>query len=175
MRGFSKRGTLYAINIWALGEMIFEILTKEPAFGNPTSFTGYKIQEHFPTNLVRTANVSQLGVNFVVLLMHPDPDDQKTAASALPDIWIQSLAPFPVQSTKPDRGEPQPFPTAPRLTKDYASRTTQPSPLQKYTHVSHASTARESAEAGQDPTSLTYLEQRQLNHKPKPRTGLRPR
>ncbi|KAJ5906473.1 Tetratricopeptide-like helical [Penicillium subrubescens] len=119
--GFSKRENAYASDIWALGEIIFEVLTKKPAFGNPASIAGYKSDEQFPIKSLTEANVSQSGIHFIISLMHPDPKDRRTTASALSDKWIQSLVPHSFESAKQNQRESQFSPSVADLTEEFAS------------------------------------------------------
>jgi serine/threonine protein kinase len=38
--GFAERGSAYAIDIWAVGEIVFEILTKKPSLSKTPNFGG---------------------------------------------------------------------------------------------------------------------------------------
>lgn len=131
--GFIKRKNAYASDIWALGEIIFEVLTKKPAFGNAPSLAGYKSHEQFPIKLLTEASVSQPGIDFIVSLMHPDPKDRRTTASSFSHKWIQSLVPLSLESAKQDQRQPQFSSSVADLTQEYASWNTRYSSEDKMT------------------------------------------
>ncbi|KAJ5381227.1 Tetratricopeptide-like helical [Penicillium cataractarum] len=126
--GFVPRGSAYATDIWALGEIVFEILTERPAFGNLAPLAGYKAQEQFPTNILAGANVCQSGIDFVISLMHPDPEHRVTTTMGMSNVWIQSLVSVCSSgSTIPSDGEPH-YPSIDSLTEEFASWNTRPPP-----------------------------------------------
>jgi serine/threonine protein kinase len=95
--GFIERGSAFACDIWALGEILFQILTKKPAF-SLESLARYKTQQQFPVTKLRDVGVSQQGIDFLLSLMCPYPNDRTTASFALSTVWIQSVIP-PQNST----------------------------------------------------------------------------
>lgn len=70
--GFNERGSAYATDTWALGEILFEILTEKPAFA-PALLASYKAQHQFPILKLRNVGVSQQGIDFLLSLMCPCP------------------------------------------------------------------------------------------------------
>ncbi|KAJ5186047.1 Tetratricopeptide-like helical [Penicillium cf. griseofulvum] len=104
--GFVERGSAYAADIWALGEIVFEIFTKKPAFTTPGSLASYKAQQDFPVTMLTDAGISQPGVGFVRSLMCPNPNDRMTATSAMSSAWIQSLVLQPPESTEVTESNP---------------------------------------------------------------------
>ncbi|KAJ6140713.1 hypothetical protein N7497_011606 [Penicillium chrysogenum] len=122
--GFVERGSAYAIDIWAVGEIVFEILTKKPAFATPGLLAGYKAKQDFPVIMLTDAGVSQPGVDFVLSLMCPRPNDRMTATSAISDAWIQSPMLQPLGSTKAIEGEPRVSSPATIMTEVSTSWTT---------------------------------------------------
>ncbi|KAJ5461269.1 Tetratricopeptide-like helical [Penicillium daleae] len=156
--GFVKRDTAYATDIWALGEIIFEILTKRPTFANLGSLAGYKRPEQFPINLLTDANVSREGIDFVISLMHPDPKDRITAVSALSDIWINSLVAGSSSAfTERQKNKPQfsQSPSVAESTEDFASWNTRYSSDEERTAVitPPSSIPQDAIEATQKPTA----------------------
>ncbi|CAG8241173.1 unnamed protein product [Penicillium nalgiovense] len=145
--GFAERGSAYATDIWIVGEIIFEILTKKPAFATPGLLAGYKAKQDFPVTMLTDAGVSQPCVDFVLSLMCLNPNDRMTATSAISDAWIQSPTLQPLgSSTKAIKGEPR-----------------VPSPATILTEVSASWTTRSYSEAPEDvshdmPSSTTTVE-----------------
>ncbi|KAJ5827818.1 Tetratricopeptide-like helical [Penicillium robsamsonii] len=122
--GLVERGSAYAVDIWALGEIVFEMFTKKLAFPTLGSLSNYKSQLDFPVTMLTNAGVGQPGVDFVLSLMSPYPNDRMTATSALSSAWIQSLIPHPHEPTKATEDEPQiPYPVT-IMTEEFASWTT---------------------------------------------------
>lgn len=80
--GFIKRGTIYATDIWASGEILFEILSIIKALAHPGLLSKYANQETFPSGQLVTAGVSTEGVKFVSLLMKAHPNERLTAKMA---------------------------------------------------------------------------------------------
>ncbi|CEO59860.1 hypothetical protein PMG11_04513 [Penicillium brasilianum] len=112
----------YAPDIWALGEILFEMLTKKPAFANHGLLAGYKTQQQFPVTKLRDAGISQQGIDFLLSLMCLHPNDRITASSALSNVWIQPL--IPQNPTTAVQGESEiPYPKT-TLLEDFASWTT---------------------------------------------------
>ncbi|OKL64436.1 hypothetical protein UA08_00881 [Talaromyces atroroseus] len=93
--GFTERGSPHAVDIWAVGEIAFQMLTKKSSFKHIGILSKYVINpEIFPSQLLLDAPVTQLGVEFIVSLMNPNPDERVTAAEALQNEWMaqQSLS-----------------------------------------------------------------------------------
>ncbi|OOQ87150.1 hypothetical protein PEBR_18436 [Penicillium brasilianum] len=120
--GFIEPGSAYAADIWALGEILFEMLTKKPAFAYPGLLADYKTQQQFPVTKLRDAGISQQGIDFLLSLMCLHPNDRITASSALSNVWIQPL--IPQNPTTAVQGESEiPYPKT-TLLEDFASWTT---------------------------------------------------
>ncbi|KAJ5974082.1 kinase-like domain-containing protein [Penicillium waksmanii] len=104
--GFIKAGSLYSPDIWSLGEIIFQILTKKPAFKPIGQLVSYMRQpEMFPSAVLNDAGVTEIGIEFVRSLMDPIPDSRLTTDVALGHAWMQ--APSEILSTS----EARPVPT----------------------------------------------------------------
>ncbi|KAJ5358988.1 Tetratricopeptide-like helical [Penicillium cataractarum] len=155
--GFVERGSAYATDIWALGEILFEIITKKPAFGTPASLASYKTQQHFPVTMLTNADISQAGVDFVLSLMRPYPSHRITATSAMSHVWIQSLLPYSYESMTAIQDEPRiPSPVA-ILTNEFASWTTKNSseaPKATYREIPRSTTTSDLVNATQGNTSM---------------------
>ncbi|KAJ5734006.1 Tetratricopeptide-like helical [Penicillium malachiteum] len=90
--GFIERGSPYAVDIWSLGEIAFNILTKTTTFESLGQLFSYVDNNtSFPTHLLRKPSVSQDGIEFILALMQPDPSSRPTAHGAISHCWIQSL------------------------------------------------------------------------------------
>lgn len=88
--GFIDRGSLYSPDIWSLGEVIFQILTKRPAFKPIGQLSLYARQpEMFPSLALSDAGVTEIGIEFVRSLMCPEPGGRLTTETALKHAWMQ--------------------------------------------------------------------------------------
>jgi serine/threonine protein kinase len=86
---FTEKGSPYAVDIWAVGEMAFQMLTKQPTFKNPRLVVDYVNKpKTFPSVLLLDAQVSQPGVEFILSAMRPIPVDRITAEKALHHRWM---------------------------------------------------------------------------------------
>lgn len=84
IHGFTPRGSLYSVDIWAAGEILFQILTKRHTFDNLGLLANYiRTPNNFPSHQLLATNVSQLGVEFVRCLMSPTPTGRISAKDAL--------------------------------------------------------------------------------------------
>ncbi|OQE41017.1 hypothetical protein PENCOP_c005G04847 [Penicillium coprophilum] len=122
--GFVERGSIYATDMWALGEIVFEMFTKKPAFPNSGSLANYKAQQDFPITMLTEAGISQPAVDFVLSMMSLYPNDRMTAVSAMSSAWIKSLILHPPESMKATKGEPQTPYQVTVMTEEFASWTT---------------------------------------------------
>lgn len=91
MYGFVKGDSVYATDIWAFGEIVFQLLTKKPTFKHLGLLANYIPQpDTFPSEELANFNVSTTGIDFILALMHPLPTKRLTASSALLHGWIKS-------------------------------------------------------------------------------------
>ncbi|KAJ5602439.1 hypothetical protein N7537_005395 [Penicillium hordei] len=87
--GLIKRGAPFASDIWALGQIVFELLTKEMVFEDLGALFQYATQiNQFPTR--RLSKYTALSVEFITSLMCPIPDDRITATMAISHPWVES-------------------------------------------------------------------------------------
>ncbi|KAF9884426.1 hypothetical protein FE257_001757 [Aspergillus nanangensis] len=94
LHGFCKRGSPYAADIWAVGEIMFEMLTKQPTFKHLGLLANYTRKlEAFPSNVLLAAKVSKPGIDFILSHMQPDPADRISAENALLSQWIAQELP----------------------------------------------------------------------------------
>ncbi|CAP92761.1 Calcium/calmodulin-dependent protein kinase type [Penicillium chrysogenum] len=153
--GFAERGSAYAIDIWAVGEIVFEILTKKPAFATPGLLAGYKAKQDFPVIMLTDAGIRQPGVDFVLSLMCPRPNDRMTATSAISDAWIQSPMLQPLGSTKAIEGEPRvpsPATIMTDVSTSWTTRTYSEAPGDVSHDISSSTTTVELVNAARDKT-----------------------
>ncbi|KAJ5952990.1 uncharacterized protein N7479_011403 [Penicillium vulpinum] len=91
---FTQAGTPYAVDIWAAGEVMFQILTKQPVFKHPGLLFNYvQTPNVFPSNQLSVNHVSESGVEFVLCLMHPTPAGRMSAKDALQHRWMDQALP----------------------------------------------------------------------------------
>lgn len=79
-------------DIWATGEIVFEILVKKQPFAHLGLLSSYANQGTFPSGLLVNAGVSHDGIDFVSLLMKAHPKDRCTAKVALSHKWLATIA-----------------------------------------------------------------------------------
>jgi serine/threonine protein kinase len=78
-----------AADMWALGEIAFQILTKEPTFKNVRHLGDYAQNDQvFPSNTLLAHAVSNTGQDFIKCVMLPVPENRLTAAEALRHDWM---------------------------------------------------------------------------------------
>ncbi|KAL4898769.1 kinase-like domain-containing protein [Aspergillus ambiguus] len=120
--GFTERGRPYATDIWAIGEIAFQMLTKKPTFKNPGLLAKYVDHpDLFPVGLLQTARTSQSGIEFILSTMRPVPDQRLAAEDALNHTWMDQTLTTPAAPTtdegshgpsiSPDESEDEEFAT----------------------------------------------------------------
>ena len=92
LHGFIEQGCPYAADIWAVGEILFQMLTKQQTFKNPGLLSVYVNKpETFPSNEL-LSHVSQPGVEFILSAMHPIPVGRIMAEKAFHYILPSSFS-----------------------------------------------------------------------------------
>ena len=82
-----------AADMWAIGEIAFQMLTKEQTFADMSLLAAYiRTPDTFPSAALRTRDVSDLGIEFINGVMRPNPGDRQTALDALNHTWIRHHA-----------------------------------------------------------------------------------
>ncbi|KAJ5932227.1 Tetratricopeptide-like helical [Penicillium verrucosum] len=114
--GFVEPGSAYATDIWALGAIIFEVLTKKPTFATAGLLAKYKTQQDFPVTMLIDAGISQSGVDFVLSLICFVKRVDTIANNPTP------------KSTKSIEYKPRAPSIASTITEEFASWTTKISP-----------------------------------------------
>lgn len=86
-----------AADMWSLGEIAFQILTKEASFRNMGALFAFVRQpELFPFAALQTRNLSQAGIGFIRSLLDPAPTKRISAVDALIQDWMETCrAPSP--------------------------------------------------------------------------------
>jgi WD40 repeat protein len=99
-------GTPFAADMWALGEIAFQLMTKQPVFKSFGRLAGFATQnDTFPSGELLTYHVSTPGQDFIFSLMVPTPGRRLTAEAALKHQWMMRYLssavqpPLPRQST----------------------------------------------------------------------------
>ena len=90
-KGFGdKKEYTFAVDVWALGEIIHRILSgTSPFFESSASFTSYiKGSIPFPLEALKKEGVTDQGCDLVIQLMKLFPEERITAAKALTHQWI---------------------------------------------------------------------------------------
>jgi serine/threonine protein kinase len=94
LHGFTSRETDYAPDIWALGEIAFQMLTKKPTFRNLGLLARYVHDAKlFPEDDLHEQHVHDQVIDFVRSTMCALPADRFTAQQGLEHPWILSFAP----------------------------------------------------------------------------------
>lgn len=80
-----------AADMWALGEIAFQMLTKMPTFEYMSHLSVYVASpEKFPSAVLRAHDVSNAGIDFINSIMQPKPKDRQTSVEALRHAWMES-------------------------------------------------------------------------------------
>ncbi|KAH7022221.1 kinase-like domain-containing protein [Ilyonectria destructans] len=86
-----------AVDVWALGELLFRMISKRPVFLTKQELFGYVVRGHaFPASVLTEAGASQDCCEFVTKSMLADPSHRLTAREASAHPWVQSLLEEPV-------------------------------------------------------------------------------
>jgi serine/threonine protein kinase len=80
-----------AVDIWALGETVFRMITNRPAFGEPRDLYNYVVAGGpFPGNPLRQQNVEPSCYEFVESTMARSAVDRPTASNASNHAWVSN-------------------------------------------------------------------------------------
>jgi serine/threonine protein kinase len=85
----------YAADMWALGEIAFQMLTKQPSFKSVFQLLQYVHDSQnnpFPVSLLTQYNISAIGQVFVSSLMSVSPERRLTVVQAIDHQWIKRLS-----------------------------------------------------------------------------------
>jgi WD40 repeat protein len=107
-------GTPFAADMWALGEIAFQLMTKQPVFKSFGLMARYATQNHqYPLETLLTYRISTPGQNFISSLMVATPEMRLTAEAALKHQWIARYLLLDVQ---PSSSSSSPMTRAPPAT-----------------------------------------------------------
>jgi serine/threonine protein kinase len=94
--GFTNRGIPYAVDIWADGEITFQLLTKQPAFQNYGHLSTYvNDTSNFSYDPLHAIRTTELGIDFILSTMHPEPNQRISARDASNHEWMEQSLPSP--------------------------------------------------------------------------------
>lgn len=84
-----------ATDMWALGVMAYFVLTKATLFSDRRALFRYEEEpgKFFPTEILRTANVSSEGHAFIQEILEPNIEKRPDPTAACRHPWIQPLMP----------------------------------------------------------------------------------
>lgn len=91
---FSSYTSVYtnAVDIWSLGCLIHDIVTKETPFPDTKKLEDYvRGRAPFPVKKLVEARASSTAVEFIARLLLPVPGKRLTAEQALKDSWLNGM------------------------------------------------------------------------------------
>lgn len=81
-----------AADMWALGTMVYRLLTLMPVFPNPGAYTYYLVNvESFPLEELKKRNVNSDAILFIRSLMGPRPGERLSSDKAMDHAWVASF------------------------------------------------------------------------------------
>lgn len=88
-----------AADMWSLGEIVFQMLTKKPAFPQRSQLILYIQGSHpFPNFLLTQCGVSSCGQDFILSAMQLSPDSRLKALQACNHEWMEKFKPSHLSS-----------------------------------------------------------------------------
>lgn len=89
-----------AADMWALGGIAFQMLTKKPTFRDVSLLSTYvQSPDSFPSALLRAHDVSEVGIDFITSIMQPNPEDRQTTAGAFLQPWMEPYHSYAIKET----------------------------------------------------------------------------
>jgi len=119
-----ERGPDSALDIWALGEISFRLLTGKATFEGRALPNYTQDQTTFPHAQLRGHNVSDSAQDFLRSAMKPDPKQRVTAQGALEHPWMEKCNAVNLTPTILENYED--FPTMSEFSEELGTWTTQP-------------------------------------------------
>ncbi|KAH7116572.1 kinase-like domain-containing protein [Dactylonectria estremocensis] len=84
----------FAVDIWALGELLFRMMAQRPVFPNWPDLFNHIVNRHpFPVATLKAAGASQECCSFVAECMAVDPKFRLTASEAAAHAWMPTRRP----------------------------------------------------------------------------------
>lgn len=84
----------FAVDMWALGELTFGMVTQRPAFPDPNVLVNYVLRGHpFPLSALEAMGASSDCCDFINKSMIADPGNRLTASEACRHPWLQLSRP----------------------------------------------------------------------------------
>ncbi|KAK7426356.1 hypothetical protein QQZ08_007111 [Neonectria magnoliae] len=84
----------FAVDMWALGELMFRLIAQRPAFPNRQDLFNCVVRGYpFPILALRAKDVSEDCCDFIMKSMIADPGKRLTAHDATTHIWVQASRP----------------------------------------------------------------------------------
>ncbi|KAM5343262.1 hypothetical protein ACJ41O_014228 [Fusarium nematophilum] len=91
--GDPKGANVFMIDMWCLGETVFQALTGQPVFAMPAAVGRYHQGTlGFPLHVLHRANVSSTAAAFIQSLMRPHPWQRMTSEQAIRHPWMEDMA-----------------------------------------------------------------------------------
>ncbi|KPM41375.1 hypothetical protein AK830_g5195 [Neonectria ditissima] len=91
----------FAVDIWALGELTFRMITKAPAFPNRQDLFNCVVRGYpFPVSVLEAAGATPSCCDFVIKSMVGDPSKRMTARDASTHEWIRASRPSSASSSR---------------------------------------------------------------------------
>ncbi|EXM12387.1 hypothetical protein FOTG_19112 [Fusarium oxysporum f. sp. vasinfectum 25433] len=89
-------GVNYPADLWAVGAMVFRLLTKDPFLSDRMALINYCTEPDklFPRKPLEMCKVSQDGQIFIQALMRPEPEERPDSRAALNHAWIRPCMPI---------------------------------------------------------------------------------
>lgn len=82
-----------AVDMWALGVMLYQMLTLEFVFGDQVPLHKYcKNRIGFPEAALRSERVTPTCITFIKSLLRPLPSDRPTSEAAISHTWLQETS-----------------------------------------------------------------------------------
>jgi serine/threonine protein kinase len=90
---------MHAVDMWALGEVMHQLLTKRPVFADLATLHRYTLGlETFPVNQLQRQRMSSAAISLIEQVMMATPSLRLTAEQALQTAWLADVRP---QSSPP--------------------------------------------------------------------------
>lgn len=93
-----------AVDIWSLGCVTFQLLTRKVPFQDFRSIRLYSQKKTpFPIVDLEKGSISDKGIGFIKDLMVPDPSKRLTAKLALQAAWLEGTEDLPKESSQQNK------------------------------------------------------------------------